>query len=70
MTGSAFRKRISRKFFEPFFSTKPVTGTGLRLGMVKKRVALYNGKIEVNSEIDRGTRLTVSLPVVSQVETI
>lgn len=52
-----------QKVFEPFFSTKPATGTGLGLGMVRKMVSLYNGTINVSSEAGNGTRVTISLPV-------
>jgi signal transduction histidine kinase len=57
-----------QKVFEPFFSTKPATGTGLGLGMVMKMVSLYNGKIEVSSEVGKGTSVAVSLPVSQQRE--
>lgn len=50
------------RIFEPFFSTKPETGTGLGLSTVRKIVALYDGSIEVDSEVGRGTSVTISLP--------
>jgi len=49
------------EIFEPFFSTKPTTGTGLGLGVVKRLVQLYKGKIEVESETGKGTTFTVTL---------
>ena len=48
--------------FEPFFSTKPTTGTGLGLDVVKRLVKLYGGTIGVESEVDEGTRFSVKLP--------
>jgi signal transduction histidine kinase len=48
--------------FEPFFSTKPDSGTGLGLAMVARLVSLYGGHIDVASEPGRGTTFTVSLP--------
>jgi signal transduction histidine kinase len=50
------------RIFEPFFSTKPDTGTGLGLGVVRKLVALYGGTIDVSSEPGRGTRVSFALP--------
>jgi len=51
-----------KEIFEPFFSTKPTTGTGLGLGIVKKFVELYKGEIEVESEVGIGTTFIVTLP--------
>jgi signal transduction histidine kinase len=48
--------------FEPFFSTKPDSGTGLGLAMVARLVSLYGGHVDVASEPGRGTTFTVSLP--------
>ena len=53
------------KIFEPFFSTKPATGTGLGLGMVKKIVSLYDGNISLSSKLGEGTTVTVSFPISS-----
>jgi len=41
-------------------------GTGLGLAIVRKLVELHDGKIEVESEVNRGTTFTVSLPLVLQ----
>jgi signal transduction histidine kinase len=49
------------EIFEPFYSTKPTTGTGLGLGVVKRLVQLYGGIIEVNSNPGEGTTFTVTL---------
>lgn len=52
------------KIFKAFFSTKPETGTGLGLGMVKKLVSLYNGKISVDSVVGGGTTFTIDFHAV------
>jgi signal transduction histidine kinase len=52
------RKRV----FEPFFSTKP-QGTGLGLAICQRIVLAHEGKIEMESEIDKGTTFIVSLPM-------
>jgi signal transduction histidine kinase len=49
------------EIFEPFFSTKPSSGTGLGLGIVKRLVQLYGGNIEVESQERQGACFTVTL---------
>jgi signal transduction histidine kinase len=49
------------KIFEPYFTTKD-RGTGLGLAIVKHNTELYNGTVQVESEVGKGTRFTVTLP--------
>jgi predicted ATPase/signal transduction histidine kinase/tRNA A-37 threonylcarbamoyl transferase component Bud32 len=51
------------KIYDAFFSTKPDTGMGLGLGVVKKIINLYSGKIEVKSELGKGTTFIVTIPL-------
>ncbi len=60
-TGSGIDEEHLQKIFEPYFSTKE-TGTGLGLAIVKKIVEVHNGTIEVESNLDDGTKFTVKLP--------
>jgi signal transduction histidine kinase len=52
------------EIFEPFFSTKPSSGTGLGLGIVKRLVQLYGGRIEVETKIKEGSCFMVLFPIV------
>ncbi|WP_309887936.1 two-component regulator propeller domain-containing protein [Archangium sp.] len=61
-TGPGIPPEYLERIFEPFFSTKPETGVGLGLGVVRKLVLLYGGTVEVRSEVGQGTRFVLTLP--------
>ena len=50
-----------KEIFEPFYLSKPTSGTGLGLGIVKRVVHLYDGQIEVESKLNEGTTFTITL---------
>ena len=60
--GPGISKEHLEEIFEPFFSTKPTTGTGLGLGIAKRLVQLYDGQIHVESSLGEGTKFTITLP--------
>jgi PAS domain S-box-containing protein len=54
------------KIFEAFVRGKNTTfiqGTGLGLSIVKKAVELLEGRIQVESKIEKGTTFTVTIPI-------
>lgn len=61
-TGQGMAPEVLAKVFKPFFSTKP-GGSGLGLPMVKRIVEAHGGAIEAQSEVGRGTKFTIQLPV-------
>jgi histidine kinase len=61
-TGAGIAPQHRSRLFEPFFSTKPDSGTGLGLAMVARLVSLYGGTVSVESEPGQGAAFTVSLP--------
>lgn len=56
---------IQRKLFDPFFTTKPVgKGTGLGLSISYQIIVeKHKGKIDVSSELGRGTEFTIEIPI-------
>jgi len=55
---------LTDRIFNPFFTTK-VTGTGLGLAIVRKIVDAHDGRIDVSSTPETGTKFRVTLPVAS-----
>ncbi|MBD0831415.1 GAF domain-containing hybrid sensor histidine kinase/response regulator [Aestuariibaculum sediminum] len=56
-------KLIFKNFFQiENFSTKRYEGVGIGLTLVKKLVALFNGKIKVDSIVNSGTTILIDIP--------
>lgn len=67
-TGQGISKEDMLKIFEPFFTTKRERrGTGLGLSIVKSIIDKNMGAINVHSEIDKGTTVSIILPAVGAV---
>ena len=62
-TGIGISKENLPRIFNPFFSTR-VDGTGLGLSITKNIVEQHEGRIEVESQVNVGTKFTISLPVI------
>lgn len=63
-TGRGIPRDDIPKIFDPFFTTKEKDkGTGLGLSISYDIVKRHNGHIDVESEVGKGTKFTVCLPV-------
>lgn len=66
-TGHGIAPDVLAQVFDPFFTTKDVgEGSGLGMSIAYGIVQEHGGWIDVASEVNRGTRVTVNLPVDSQ----
>ena len=61
-SGEGMSEETRRRIFEPFFSTRTPTRSGLGLSVVYGIVTRHRGRIEVVSEVRQGTRVTIWLP--------
>ncbi len=74
-TGIGIAQEEQDRIFERFYRvdksrSRQVNGTGLGLSIVKHGVQLHKGRIELESELGKGTKIKVILPGVEAVETI
>ena len=62
-TGSGMDEGVRRHLFEPFFSTKATGhGTGLGLASVDRIIKAARGRVEVATEVGKGSTFTLYLP--------
>lgn len=64
-SGSGISQENQEKIFERFFQVDKVRpkGSGIGLSLVKAFVELHGGKIELDSEVGKGSTFTVTIPV-------
>lgn len=67
-TGVGIPDKSKQRIFERFYRvdkgrSKKMGGTGLGLSIVKHIVNYYNGTIEFDSQIGKGTKFTVRIPI-------
>lgn len=67
-TGCGIPAEAMEKIFQPFYTTKSEgQGTGLGLPIVKDIVEKHNGTIHIESEVGKGTRVVITLPLANDI---
>jgi PAS domain S-box-containing protein len=70
-SGPGIPPEILHRVFEPFFTTKPVgVGSGLGLSICRSIISAHGGRIEIESEIGKGTVVRVTLPAAESTDTV
>ena len=59
--GKGMAKKDKERLFEPFYSGFK-SGQGIGMAVVRRIVDDYNGRIQVSSELDKGTEIAIILP--------
>ncbi len=62
-TGAGMPPEVKARIFEPFVTHGKKHGTGLGMAIVKKVIDDHQGKIEIDSEMGRGTTMRFIIPV-------
>jgi len=61
--GAGISPDILHRIFDPLFTTKGESGNGIGLSTIKKIVDSYNGSIQVESELNKGTCFILLFPI-------
>lgn len=61
--GCGMTEEVKSNIFTPFFSTKSKAGTGLGLSLSSRMINVHGGRIDVESEPDRGATFRIVLPI-------
>jgi len=69
-TGIGITEESKKRIFKPFFTTKKMgEGTGLGLAICEEIIKEHFGRIEIESEVGKGSTFFISLPVFERNET-
>jgi len=60
--GVGMTPEVKEKMFEPFYSSSTQGGTGLGTIIVSNVIEAHGGRLEVESEVDQGTKIRLFVP--------
>jgi signal transduction histidine kinase len=60
-TGQGISSETQKRLFDPFFTTK-ANGTGLGLSIAARIVQMHGGRLEYQTQVNRGTTFGIVLP--------
>ena len=61
--GEGMSEEVQQRCFEPFFSTKGASGTGMGLAVTHGIIRRHAGRIEIDSHMQKGTTVRLLFPV-------
>jgi signal transduction histidine kinase len=61
-TGEGMDEDVQKNVFDPFFTTRSPIGKGLGLSISYGIITRHGGKIDVESEVGKGSTFTIRLP--------
>ena len=69
-TGTGMAEEVRSRIFDPFFTTKGKAGMGLGLSVSYGIIRRHEGRVDVESEVGRGTTFRMRFPVVGESDTL
>ena len=68
-TGIGITEESKKRIFDPFFTTKKIgEGTGLGLAICEKIIKEHAGRLEVKSEVGKGSTFSIFIPALGREE--
>ncbi|MFQ5686291.1 MAG: response regulator [Candidatus Scalindua sp.] len=68
--GEGMSQEVKENIFDPFFTTKMSVGTGLGMSTAYGIINRHDGKIEVESDIRRGSIFTLQFPIAAKADSL